>query len=158
METTREDLIRIVKEMNEADYSMNVMLFQAHEELLESEITAKQTILLEHVHKHNQMTVSELAERMNVSSSAVSQIVSKLEKANYVTREINRSNRREILVRLAQRGTDYFVKQDHLERTIIERYYSQLDFDEVVAMKNTILKLKAIVEKEVNGDGSKTIK
>lgn len=155
METTSEDWIRIVKEMNEADYAMNVMLLQAHESLLDSEITAKQTILLELIHKFKQLTVSELAERMKVSSSAVSQIVSKLEKANYVIREINRSNRREILVRLDERGDAYFVKQDLLERTIIERYYSQLDYEEVVAMKNTILKLKAIVEKEINGDSVK---
>lgn len=91
MKKASDDLVRLVKEMNEADYAMNVMLLQAHESLIDNEITAKQTILLELVHKHGRLTVSELAERMKVSSSAVSQILSKLEKAKYVSREIIRT-------------------------------------------------------------------
>ncbi|GIP36530.1 MarR family winged helix-turn-helix transcriptional regulator [Paenibacillus sp. J2TS4] len=151
MEKVNPELIRVVKEMNEADYAMNIMLVQAHESLFDSEITTKQTILLEFVHKHERLTVSEIAERMKVSSSAVSQIISKLEKAKYVSREINPHNRREIFVRLDKRGIEHFVKEEQMERSIIERFYSQLDFEEVVALKNTILKLKGIVEKELNG-------
>lgn len=47
MKKASDDLVRLVKEMNEADYAMNVMLIQAYEFLNDSEITAKQTILLE---------------------------------------------------------------------------------------------------------------
>jgi len=146
-----DELVRLVKEMNEADYAMNVMLLQAHESLIGPEITAKQTILLELVHKHGRLTVSELAERMKVSSSAVSQIVSKLEKAKYVSREINPDNRREIFVRLDERGEEHFAREEEFERTIIDRYYSQLEYEEVVALKNIVLKLKGIVEKECKG-------
>ncbi|WP_374017040.1 MarR family transcriptional regulator [Paenibacillus thiaminolyticus] len=151
MKKASDDLVRLVKEMNEADYAMNVMLIQAHEFLNDSEITAKQTILLELVHKHGRLTVSELAERMEVSSSAVSQIVSKLEKAKYVSREINPNNRREIFVRLDERGVEHFAREEELERTIIDRYYSQLDYEEVVTLRNIILKLKGIVEKDCRG-------
>lgn len=151
MKKASDDLVRLVKEMNEADYAMNVMLIQAHEFLNDSEITTKQTILLELVHKHGRLTVSELAERMEVSSSAVSQIVSKLEKAKYVSREINPNNRREIFVRLDERGVEHFAREEELERTIIDRYYSQLDYEEVVTLRNIILKLKGIVEKDCKG-------
>ncbi|CAH8720394.1 MarR family transcriptional regulator [Paenibacillus thiaminolyticus] len=151
MKKASDDLIRLVKEMTEADYAMNVMLLQAHESLIDSEITAKQTILLDLVHNHGRLTVSELADRMKVSSSAVSQIVSKLEKAKYVSREINPNNRREIFVRLDERGAEHFAREEELERTIIDRYYTQLDYEEVVALRNIIMKLKGIVEKDCQG-------
>lgn len=154
MKKASPDLIRVVKDMNEADYAINIMLVQAYESLFNSDITAKQTILLEFVRKHGQLTVSELAERMKVTSSAVSQIISKLERAKYVRRKINPLNRREILVRLDERGIEHFAKEEQMELSIIERFYSQLDYEEVVTMKNIVLKLKAIVEKELDEAGT----
>ncbi|RNB92061.1 MarR family transcriptional regulator [Brevibacillus fluminis] len=146
------DLHAIVKEMNEANYAMNVMILQEYQDALDTEITAKQTILLELVHKHTQLTVSEIAEKMKVSASAVSQIISKLEKAGYVRREINLQNRREILVRLDELGIQYFIKEEMVDRNVVERFYSQLDVEEVVTMKNIVLKLKGIVERELGRD------
>lgn len=152
MNAEQIDLHAIVKEMNEANYAMSVMILQEYQNALDTEITAKQTILLELVHKHTQLTVSEIAEKMKVSASAVSQIISKLEKARYVRREINLQNRREILVRLDEMGIQYFIKEEMMERNVVERFYSKLDAQEVVTMKNIVLKLKGIVERELSRD------
>ncbi|MFD0715027.1 MarR family winged helix-turn-helix transcriptional regulator [Paenibacillus sp. GCM10027626] len=149
MKADNSELVRLVKEMNEADYAINVMLFQAYAHVLDNEITSKQTILLDLVHKHTKLTVSEIAEHMSVTSSAVSQIISKLEKMKYVKREINVHNRREILVLLDERGIEHVKKEEWIEQTIIERFYTQLELDEVETLHHLILKLKQVVEREL---------
>ena len=63
-------------------------------------LTPKQSLIIEHVQQHNTLTVSELTEKMNVTTSAVSQLLSKLEKEHYIERSINPNSRREIVVTL----------------------------------------------------------
>jgi MarR family transcriptional regulator, organic hydroperoxide resistance regulator len=150
MDTVNVDLIRIVKEMNEADYEMNILLVQEYQSLIDSDITTKQAILLELIQKHTKLTVREIADHMKVSSSAISQIVSKLEKAKYVKREINLNNRREILVTLDEAGVQYFENQSLMEQLIIERFYSRLDIEEVLKLKEIVLKLNRIVVNELS--------
>jgi DNA-binding MarR family transcriptional regulator len=149
MDNRNEELIACVKEMNEANYEINTLLLQEYRSLLDDEITTKQAIILEWVHKRGKLTVSEIAELMQVSSSAVSQIIGKLEKGGYVKREINLQNRREIFVLSGERGDAYFAKHEQVERSIVERFYTKLDFEEAVLLKNVMLKLKGIVEKEL---------
>lgn len=149
MDMAKVDLSSIVKEMNEADYEMNIMLVQEYQSLIDSDITTKQSILLELIQKHTKLTVREIAEKMKVSSSAISQIVSKLEKAKYVKREINLNNRREILVLLDEAGVQYFENENLMEQLIVERFYSQLDIEEVLMLRNIVLKLNRIVMNEL---------
>ncbi|HZG80407.1 MAG TPA: MarR family transcriptional regulator [Brevibacillus sp.] len=149
MKHENEELVRCVKEMNEAEYLINTLLLHEYRSLLDDEITTKQALLLELIHKHQRMTVREIADQMGVSSSAVSQIVGKLEKMGYVKREINLQNRREILVQLGSQGVAYFTKQEAVERDIIERFYSKMAFEEVQQLRALTLKLQNIVEEEL---------
>lgn len=144
-----EKLIQYVKEMREADYACNMMLLQEYKELMDDEITTKQSVLLELVHKHGSLNISEIAEAMEITSSAVSQIVSKLEKEGYIKREINPSNRREIFVEIDTKGVEYFKRYEEVERSIINRFYSKLDWDEIVVLRKLSLKFKKVIEKEL---------
>jgi len=146
-----DKLIECVKEMNEAEYVINTMLLREFQTLLEDEITTKQALLLEIVNKRKSVTVREIADSMQVSSSAISQIVSKLEKSGYVKREINVHNRREILVLLDEEGVRFFAKHDQVERAIIERFYAKMDFEDVELLNKLTFKLKKIVEDELAG-------
>lgn len=150
MDNINEELISCVNEMNEAEYLINTLLLQEYRSLLDDEITTKQALLLELIHKHERITVREIADQMEVSSSAVSQIVGKLEKMGYVKREINLQNRREIIVQIGPQGVAYFAKQEKVERGIIERFYAKMEFEEVQQLRTLTLKLKGIVEQELN--------
>lgn len=145
-----KELVECVKEMNEAEYLINTLLLREYRALLDDEITTKQALLLELIHKHQRMTVKEIAEQMEVSSSAVSQIVGKLEKMGYVKREINLQNRREIIVQMGTQGFAYFTKQEEVERDIITRFYAKMELEEVQQLRALTLKLKKIVEQELS--------
>ncbi len=116
---------------------------------MDDEITTKQGVLLELVHKHESLNISEIAEAMEITSSAVSQIVSKLEKEGYIKREINPSNRREIFVEMDEKGIEHFKRCEEVERSIINRFYSKLDWDEIVVLRKLSLKFKKVIEKEL---------
>ncbi|WP_028595374.1 MarR family winged helix-turn-helix transcriptional regulator [Paenibacillus assamensis] len=145
------ELIPIVREINEAEYELNTMLLPYYQQVMELDLSVKQALILEVLYKQKQVTVREIAGQMKVSSSAVSQIISKLDKAKYVKREINPNNRREILVSLGEKGEDYFAQMQQVEQDIIERYYTKLTMDEVMQLKHITLKLKSIVEQELAG-------
>jgi DNA-binding MarR family transcriptional regulator len=105
MNDQTEQYIQLVREINKADYTINTLLLQEFKILIEDELTTKQALILELVHKQQYLKVSEVSSQMDVSSSAVSQIISKLEKGNYVKRSINTANRQEILVELMSGAT-----------------------------------------------------
>lgn len=143
-----EELIQYVKEINKAEYDTNVMLTLEYAALVDETITDKQLIVLGMVHEHGRLNTGEIADKMGITPSAVSQFLGKLEKAGYIKRSINPSNRREIIVELDQRGTEYMARNEKIERSIIERYYAKLGMDDILTLRNIVLKLKAIVEEE----------
>lgn len=73
-----------------------------------------------------------------------------LEQDGYIKRTINQKDRREILVELDESGHSYFRKQEEIELKIIQKYYSKLEMDELIKLKETFLKLKQIVSDEQN--------
>lgn len=76
----KNELFNLVTEINEMTYSMNTRLIKEYWSLLNEDLSSKQIILMDLVKKESVLSISQLAKLMNVTSSAVSQIVSKLEK------------------------------------------------------------------------------
>ncbi|HEY4552253.1 MAG TPA: MarR family transcriptional regulator, partial [Bacillaceae bacterium] len=120
-----------------------------YEPLMKYNLTTKQEMILMLIRKENKLTVSEIASKMNVTSSAASQIISKLEKENFIKRDINPNNRREIIVTLHQRGEEFFKEYKKIELHIIEHYYSKLELDEIVTLRNITLKLERLMAETI---------
>ncbi|MEB2282120.1 MarR family transcriptional regulator [Lysinibacillus xylanilyticus] len=148
MTKDKELLYMLVEEINEAIYSMDSHFIKLHQNLISDELSPKQIILLDFIKKNSQVTIGQIASYMNITSSAVGQLVSKLEEQQYVCRSINPENRREIFVSLDTSGITYFEREEEIKRFIISRYYSKLEFSEVVQLKEIVQKLNQIVLKE----------
>ncbi|MCU4787817.1 MarR family transcriptional regulator, partial [Bacillus cereus] len=119
-----------------------------YQSLLDDDLSNNQTILMDIVKDHEKISIGEIARLMKVTSSAVGQIVNKLEDENYLLRTINLQNRREILVQLADKGTRYFKKEEKINREIINRFYSQMELSEMEELKRILTKLSKIVERK----------
>lgn len=147
--TKDEELIyKLVEEINEAIYSMDSHFIKLHQNLLSDELSPKQIILLDFIKKNSRVTIGQIASYMNITSSAVGQLVSKLEEQQYVSRSINPENRREIFVSLDTSGIKYFEREEEIKRFVISRYYSKLELSEIVQLKEVVQKLNQIVLKE----------
>lgn len=138
-------MIQIVKEINQVEYETNLLLTEEFESLLDDKITTKQARFLDLIRSKGTFQTYELSKLMGTSPSAISQLANRLEQDGYIKRVINPKNRREIYVQLDERGHSYFRKHEEIELKIIQKYYSKLDMDELIKLKEIFLKLKQIV-------------
>ncbi|MMZ65315.1 putative HTH-type transcriptional regulator YusO [compost metagenome] len=104
--------------------------------------------MLDIVYAAGKITVGELALEMDISSSAVSQLIAKLEKNGYVHRSVNPDNRREVFITLGPQGLEYFDKQEQVERAVAERLYAKLTQAELGDLERITAKLMKIAQEE----------
>ncbi|MCM3341622.1 MarR family transcriptional regulator [Paenibacillus sp. MER TA 81-3] len=142
------NLYEQVKQINEADYAINRLIFKYYEPYLASSITTQQAVLLDIVYSANKITVGEIAIEMNISSSAVSQLIAKMEKNQFIHRAINPDNRREVFIMLGTKGVEYFEKQQYVERSVADRLFSKLTVAERNELERITNKLKQIAAEE----------
>ena len=142
-------LYKQVKRINEAEYTINRLIYKQYKQYLNSGITTQQAVVLDIVYLAKRITVGEVAMEMSISSSAVSQLIAKLEKNKFIKREINLQNRREVFITLDENGLEYFSKQDYVERQIADKIYSKLSSNELDELERIVEKLKSIAMKEL---------
>lgn len=142
------ELVASIRELNEIEYACQTMLVQEYADVLDETITESQIIILNHLYKSDRLLTGELARLMNISPSAVSQMLNKMEKRKLVRRVINPDNRREIYVELDIAGTDYMETSQKIELSIIERFYSKLSSADLEELKSIMRKFKQIIETE----------
>ncbi|PPA87664.1 MarR family transcriptional regulator [Brevibacillus laterosporus] len=138
-----------VKRINEAEYTINRLIYKHYKQFLNCSITTQQAVVLDIVYLEKRITVGEIAIEMNISSSAVSQLIAKLEKNKYIKREINLQNRREIFITLDENGLEYFSKQDYVEQQIADKIYSKLSSNELDELERIVGNLRDIAMKEL---------
>lgn len=138
-----------VKRINEATYTIDRLIFKHYKQYLNIGITTQQAVVLDIVYVAKRSTVGEIAMEMNISSSAVSQLIAKLEKNQYIKREINLQNRREIFITLDEKGVEYFSKQDYVKQQVSDKIYSKLTSKDVDELERIVEKLKEIAMKEL---------
>ena len=98
MEKNEDKLVELVAEINEMHYTMNKIIIKEYQSLLDDDLSRNQTILMDIVNDYGKISIGKIAGLMKITSSAIGQIVNKLEDENYLVRTINPKNRREILV------------------------------------------------------------
>lgn len=146
--------LTFIRELNQIEYDCHVMLNQEYAALLDDSISEKQLITLNQLEKKGRMLTGELATLLNITPSAVSQMLNKLEKKQFIRRFINSDNRREIFVELAQGGIDYLNLNRQIELSIIKRFYAKLPWEDLQHLKRIMLQFKAIIIKEQSIDHS----
>lgn len=128
--------------------SINLMLLADFKSLMNLDLTGKQWIVLNLLDKRGRLTVNELAQALDVTPSAVSQLLRTLQKEGYVHRNVNPANRRETFVYLHNRGKELFLEVEKMEEILAEKYYSKLEWKEVHQLHQIVQKLHQIVAAE----------
>ena len=75
-----------------------------YKDVLGMDVTPQKLYVLELLELDDQITMNELSKRMNLDSSAVSTLVSRMEKKSLVTRTHGTEDRRTVFVKLTQTG------------------------------------------------------
>lgn len=124
---------------------INYALLHHYEGVLEHKLTPKQSIVIEHVQKHSKLTVNELAQKMNVTAGAISQLLTKLEKEHYIKRTINPDSRREIIVTLGVNGNRLYELYAKVDEEIASTYYTRLDENVINQLEQAVNKIYEVI-------------
>ncbi|EIM08426.1 transcriptional regulator MarR [Planococcus antarcticus DSM 14505] len=124
---------------------INYALLHHYEEVLEHKLTPKQSLVIEHVQKHSKLTVNELAQKMNVTAGAISQLLTKLEKEHYIKRTINPDSRREIIVTLGDNGHSLYELYAKIDEEIASTYYTKLDESVIDQLEQAVNKIYEVI-------------
>ncbi|MCP1123325.1 MarR family transcriptional regulator [Bacillus sp. 3103sda1] len=137
----------LIQQINSLQNHLNVHLASRFEHKIDNQLTAKQVLLLELI-RIGITSTKDLATQLNISTSAVSQLLNKLETKEYITRNINKENRREIILKLAIKGERYFEELQMLEDEINHNVYGQLPLEDLKHLVRILEKLNTIVKGE----------
>ena len=136
-----------IQEINLLQNQLNVYLATKYQNRIDNQLTAKQVLLLELI-SSNVLSTKEIAQQLDVSTSAVSQLLNKLEEKGYITRTVNLKNRREILLALAPKGEAFFQEQEAFSKEIDELVYGKLPKEDLQQLAKILKKLNTIVQGE----------
>ncbi|WP_057765805.1 MarR family winged helix-turn-helix transcriptional regulator [Cytobacillus praedii] len=132
-----------IHQINILQNDFNILVAKKFEKKLDNQLTAKQVLLLELI-KEGVTSTKDIADKLNVSTSAVSQILNKLEDRGYIERKYNPQNRREIILYLADKAHQYFKELAVLKKQINKEIYGRLSTHDLKQLKDILEKLQII--------------
>ena len=144
------DIKQILSEANRFSDDIKAVFIKEYEKILnEHDLSTKQSLVLSILEKKGKLNMNEIAEIINGTPSAASQFIRKLENKDYVQREVNKANRREVFVNLGKNGKKFFDEMNVLDEMVLEKYFMQLPEEDILKYHQILKKLHGIVTKEV---------
>ncbi|PGZ50862.1 MarR family transcriptional regulator [Bacillus anthracis] len=105
----------------------------------------QQYTLLTLIIRYPSSTPKELAEKMNVTKSAISQQLVKLEKDGYIFRKQLAEDKRAFSVELGEKGLLYKKEMDAYMEQVSEKYYASLSSEELTNLLSALQKLTKVI-------------
>ncbi|MCT4777772.1 MULTISPECIES: MarR family winged helix-turn-helix transcriptional regulator [Exiguobacterium] len=133
-DTRKQQVIEMYRQIDELD-----LLFTKYfTELNEFELSYQQEQMLLLFKRQDTWTTTEIATKMNISKSAVSQVLKVLEQREFVKKEKNPDNLRESFIRLGPIGMEYSKQIDGIEERLAEEMFSVLEDDEMTMINRSL--------------------
>lgn len=142
-------MLELVEKINSLQTQLNIQLASKYEKHIDNQLTAKQVLVLELIRSGVNSTKA-LADNLNVSTSAISQLLNKLEANAYITRAIDQENRRKIKLQLAEKSEKYFDELILLEKEMNEKLYGMLPIKDLEHLARILEKLTKLAGDEQN--------
>ncbi|QWH59525.1 MarR family transcriptional regulator [Bacillus mycoides] len=136
----------VINEMNRAYNDFYILLFQELKD--EFGLTGQQESMLFYINLNENTTANNIASTFNISKSAVSQVLSKLEKQKMISKQINPNNKREYFLTLGPNGSKYIDRLSELDDVLIEKYFSKIDIEALEQMTETLTKINKVILEE----------
>lgn len=138
----------IIRRMNEAYEEFGILISQETKKLDELDLTVQQEYMLSYIQRNKQATANDIAADFSISKSAVSQVLSKLEKRDMITKQANPTNKREFFLALGNNGREYMDSLKQLDEILIDKYYSKIDLEELHQMTETMVRINNVIREQ----------
>src|SRR5690625_5529605 len=103
------DYLIIMDKINQKFEQFKLLIIQETEEVKELEnfhLTPQQEITMFYIIRNEPVIANDIANHFDISKSAVSQVISKLEEMKMIYRQVNSINRRETLIYLGDKRSE----------------------------------------------------
>ncbi|QTY17940.1 winged helix-turn-helix transcriptional regulator [Virgibacillus pantothenticus] len=91
--------------------------------------------------RNERVIAKDIANHLDISKSAVSQVISKLEEMRLIYRRENSINRRETLIYLGDRGQEFQKLLKKIDDILVKKYYSKVTLTELKNVLDTLNKI-----------------
>ncbi|EKU44071.1 MarR family transcriptional regulator [Lysinibacillus fusiformis ZB2] len=136
---------QVAEQINQTIEDIWIMLEKMERAYTNFSLNNQQYVLLTLVMRHPSCTPSELADKMAITKSAVSQQLTKLEQDGYIVKRQHEEDKRAFSVELGEKGLLYKQKVDAFNQQITEKYQANLTTEELAEMLATLEKMKKIL-------------
>lgn len=118
------------------------------------DVTSVQLSCLHYVQRHLQATVSDVAEGLAISRAAATNLVERLVRKGLVVREENPEDRRQVFIRLSDRGRELLTGILASQRDYFQNILARMEPENVAALKQGLRAFleASLVEAEIARD------
>jgi DNA-binding MarR family transcriptional regulator len=141
---------KIAKYFDDAEELSHRLMRKIHQDISKENVgvTGSQYLVLKRLHENGNMTVSEVAEDLGGSLSAVTALVDRLCKAELANRKRDDKDRRLVWLEITALGKEKVEICDASRRRVLHRYFSKLDDDDLSRLIEINEKLRQIFKEE----------
>ena len=136
----------IAEQINQTIEDIWILLEKKERAYTKFKLNNQQYVLLTLVMRHPSSSPSELAEKMDITKSAVSQQLAKLEREGYIIRKQLVEDKRTFLIELGEKGMLYKKEMEAFNQQISEKYHANLSPAELKNMLSAFQKLRELLE------------
>jgi DNA-binding MarR family transcriptional regulator len=139
-----KDVLQVVDRINQMfeQFKMIVLKEAAEAKQLEQfQLTPQQELMMFYIVRNEPVTASHIATFLDISMSAVSHVLPKLEEQHLIVRHTNPENRRESFIRLGERGREYAALLHRIDEMMVRKYYSNVSLEELEQVLGVLTKL-----------------
>ena len=133
-ETRKQQVLTMYRQID----ALDLLFTKYFTELNEFELSYQQEQMLLLFKRQETWTTTEIATKMSISKSAVSQVLKVLEQRDFIAREKNPENLRESFIRLGPNGLAYSKQIDAIEERLAEEMFSVLEEDEMKMINRSL--------------------
>lgn len=127
------------------------MVRRLHGELacqMVSGITGSQFFVLKKIYSKGRVTVSEVADELGVSLSAITSLVDRLVKSGFVVRSRDEQDRRLVWLEATEKGKDILEKCIEGRRKVALKYFGRLPEEDIQKLIEIYEKVLAVMRAE----------
>lgn len=139
------DYLILIDKINQRFEQFKLLVIKETKEVEELEnfhLTPQQEIIMFYIIRNEPVIANDIANHFDISKSAVSQVISKLEEMKMIVRQENSLNRRETFISLGNRGQEFHQFLKKIDDILVEKYYSKVS---LIELKNVLDTLDKIV-------------
>jgi DNA-binding MarR family transcriptional regulator len=132
--------------------TMTQLKCASSERLLREGVSMAQVHIMYTVQRHGEMTMSQLADVLNVSDSNATGLVDRMEERGFVCRERVPEDRRVVVVKTTEAGERLLGEVDALSDEILRSVLGRLDPDQLLGVGQAVADLRAAVDAVVEAE------